>query len=82
MNNTLEHELTNRIEQHKENILKLKIKQYYQDLQNTGIRIPEFMLVKPEILAEKEIEQLKRSDRREFERLYDIAWWEYAEQQV
>ena len=77
---SLEKELNNRIEQHKENVLKMRIQKHYEDLYNTGIVIPIFMLEPPERMAKKEVEQLKRLDRQEFERLYDVAWWEYATQ--
>ena len=76
---TLEKELTERIEQHKFNILKMRIKKHYEDLYNTGIVIPIFMLESPEKMAIKEVSQLKKNDYEEFNRLYEVAWWEYAE---
>ena len=50
---TLEKELNNRIEQHKENVLKMRIQKYYEDLYNTGVVIPIFMLEPPERMAKK-----------------------------
>lgn len=77
-NYLLQKELKERIEQHKENVLKMRIQKHYEDLYNTGIVIPIFMLEPPEEMARKEVEQLKRLDKKEFERLYDLAWWECA----
>lgn len=53
---TLEKELNDRIEQHKENVLKMRIQKYYEDLYNTGVVILIFMLEPPERMAKKEVE--------------------------
>ena len=64
---------------HKTTILQAKIKTYYRNLQNTGVKIPEFMTVPPEKLAEKEVLQLMCYSPRTFDSLYEHAWSEYAE---
>ena len=64
---------------HKTTILQAKITTYYRNLQETGIKIPEFMTVPPEKLAEKEVLQLMCYSPKTFESLYEHAWREYAE---
>ena len=64
---------------HKTTILQAKITTYYRNLNETGIKIPEFMTVPPEKLAEKEVLQLMCYSPKTFERLYEHAWSEYAE---
>ena len=64
---------------HKTTILQAKITTYYRNLQNTGVKIPEFMTVPPEKLAEKEILQLMCYSPKTFDKLYEHAWSEYAE---
>ena len=64
---------------HKTTILQAKITTYYKNLQETGIRIPEFMTVPAEKLAEKEVIDLMCYSPKSFDRLYEIAWREYAE---
>ena len=64
---------------HKTTILQAKITTNYRNLQNTGIKIPEFMTVPPEKLAEKEVINLMCYSPKTFESLYEHAWREYAE---
>ena len=64
---------------HKTTILQAKITTYYRNLNETGIKIPEFMTVPPEKLAEKEVINLMCYSPKTFERLYEHAWSEYAE---
>lgn len=64
---------------HKITILEAKLTTYYRTIQETGIKIPFFMLESPERKANKEIEQLLDTDRDVFEALYQKAWDEYAE---
>lgn len=64
---------------HKITILQAKITTYYRNLNETGIKIPEFMTVPPEKLAEKEVINLMCYSPKTFERLYEHAWSEYAE---
>lgn len=64
---------------HKTTILQAKITTYYRNLNETGIKIPEFMTVPPEKLAEKEVINLMCYSPKTFERLYELAWREYAE---
>ena len=64
---------------HKTTILQAKITTYYRNLQNTGIKIPEFMTVPPEKLAEKEVLQLMCYSHKTYDNLYEHAWREYAE---
>lgn len=64
---------------HKTTILQAKITTYYRNLQETGIKIPEFMTVPPEKLAEKEVLQLMCYSPNTFDNLYEHAWREYAE---
>ena len=64
---------------HKTTILQAKITTYYRNLQNTGVKIPEFMTVPPEKLAEKEVLQLMCYSPKTFDKLYEHAWSEYAE---
>ena len=64
---------------HKTTILQAKITTYYRNLNETGIKIPEFMTVPPEKLAEKEVLQLMCYSPKSFDRLYELAWREYAE---
>ena len=40
------------------------------------------MLEPPEKMAEKEVEQLKRLDYKEFNKLYDKAWKEYIKDDI
>ena len=64
---------------HKTTILQAKITTYYRNLQETGIKIPEFMTVPPEKLAEKEVLHLMCYSPKTFDNLYEHAWREYAE---
>lgn len=64
---------------HMTTILQAKITVYYRNLQDTGIKIPEFMTVPAEKLAEKEVLQLMCYNPKTFESLYKQAWNEYAE---
>jgi hypothetical protein len=64
---------------HKTTILQAKITTYYKNLQETGVKIPEFMTVSPEKLAEKEVIQLLCYSPKLFNTLYERAWNEYAE---
>ena len=43
---------------HMTTILQAKMTIYYRNLQETGVKIPEFMTVPPEKLAEKEVLQI------------------------
>ena len=76
---TLEREFELFKQLHKTTILQAKITTYYRNLQNTGIKIPEFMTVPPEKIAEKEVMQLMCYSPKTFESLYEYAWREYAE---
>ena len=64
---------------HKTTILQAKITTYYRNLNETGIKIPEFMTVPPEKLAEKEVINLMCYSPKTFDSLYEHAWREYAE---
>ena len=64
---------------HKTTILQAKITTYYRNLNETGIKIPEFMTVPPEKLAEKEVINLMCYSPKTFDSLYEHAWSEYAE---
>ena len=64
---------------HKTTILQAKITTYYRNLNETGIKIPEFMTIPPEKLAEKEVLQLMCYSPKSFDKLYELAWSEYAE---
>ena len=64
---------------HKTTILQAKITAYYRNLNETGIKIPEFMTVPPEKLAEKEVINLMCYSPKTFDSLYEHAWSEYAE---
>ena len=64
---------------HKTTILQAKITTYYKNLQETGVRIPEFMTVPAEKLAENEVIQLLCYSPKLFNTLYERAWHEYAE---
>lgn len=75
---TLEKEFAIFAQIHKTTILQAKIATYYRELQETGVRIPEFMNVAPEKLAEKEVIQLINNPKL-FNDLYENAWREYAE---
>ena len=76
---TLEREFELFKQLHKTTILQAKITTYYRNLQETGIKIPEFMTVPPEKLAEKEVLQLMCYSPKTFDKLYEHAWSEYAE---
>ena len=76
---TLEKEFELFKQLHKTTILQAKITTYYRNLQNTGIKIPEFMTVPPEKIAEKEVMQLMCYSPKTFESLYEHDWREYAE---
>ena len=64
---------------HKITILQAKITTYYRNLNETGIKIPEFVTVPPEKLAEKEVINLMCYSPKTFDKLYEHAWREYAE---
>ena len=76
---TLEKEFELFKQLHKTTILQAKITTYYRNLNETGIKIPEFMTVPPEKLAEKEVLQLMCYSPKSFDKLYELAWREYAE---
>ena len=76
---SLEKEFALYCQLHKTTILQAKITTYYKNLQETGTRIPEFMIIPAEKLAEKEVINLMCYSPKSFDRLYDIAWREYAE---
>ena len=76
---TLEKEFAIFAQIHKTTILQAKIATYYRNLNETGIKIPEFMTIPPEKLAEKEVLQLMCYSPKSFDRLYELAWSEYAE---
>lgn len=59
---------------HMTTILQAKITVYYRNLQDTGVKIPEFMTVPAEKLAEKEVLQLMCYNPKTFENLYKQAW--------
>ena len=64
---------------HKTTILQAKIATYYENLQNTGVRIPDFMVTSPIKLAERDVINLLCYSPKSFDKLYEIAWKEYAE---
>ena len=66
--------------QHMYDILFIRIVNYYRDLQNTGVTLPDCMIQeKPEDLAKKEIDDiLANSDKEEFYNLYEKAYQELA----
>lgn len=64
---------------HMTTILQAKMTVHYKNLQETGVRIPEFMTVPAEKLAEREVLQLMCYNPKAFESLYKDAWNEYAE---
>ena len=76
---SLEKEFALYCQLHKTTILQAKITTYYKNLQETGVRIPEFMTVPAEKLAEKEVMNLMCYSPKSFDRLYELAWREYAE---
>ena len=76
---SLEKEFALYCQLHKTTILQAKITTYYKNLQETGTRIPEFMTIPAEKLAEKEVINLMCYSPKSFDRLYEIAWREYAE---
>ena len=76
---SLEKEFALYCQLHKTTILQAKITTYYKNLQETGTRIPEFMTIPAEKLAEKEVINLMCYSPKSFDRLYELAWREYAE---
>lgn len=64
---------------HKTTILQAKLTLYYKTIQESGIKIPFFMLESPEKKAEKEVQKLFGKNRLAFEMFYEKAWNEYAE---
>lgn len=76
---TLESEFEIYKQIHKTTILQAKITTYFKDLQNTGVKIPEFMTIPAEKLAEKEVVNLICNSPKLFNTLYENAWREYAE---
>lgn len=66
---------------HKYSILKAKIMNYYADLQDTGINIPDFLREDtPEKLADRDLQELLStcSGIEKFNKLYEMAWQEIA----
>lgn len=68
---------------HKFAILKAKITQYYRDLEDGQVLVPDFLRTgqRPEDLAERDIKALvlKKDNLAEFNRLYEIAYQDLAE---
>lgn len=64
---------------HKITILQAKLTVYYKTLQESGIQIPFFMLMPPEIQAKLAIQDLILQSPQELDTLYKKAWEEYAE---
>ena len=68
---------------HKFAILKAKITQYYRDLEDGQVLVPDFLRIgqMPEDLAERDIKALvlKNDNLAEFNRLYEIAYQDLAE---
>lgn len=64
---------------HKISILQAKLIAYYRTIQESGIKIPFFMLESPEKRAEIEVQELFDKDKETFDSLYEKAWEQYAE---
>lgn len=75
---TLEKEFEIYKQLHKTSILTARISKYYKDLNESGVKIPEFLTVDPLKMAQKEVIQLLSTDINKFNTLYEEAWREYA----
>ena len=68
---------------HKFAILKCKIMQYYKDLEEGQVLVPDFQRTHetPEALADKDLRclVLRKDNLQEFNRLYEKAYKELAE---
>jgi hypothetical protein len=64
---------------HRMTILQAKLITYYRTVQESGIKIPFFMLESPEKRAEREVQELFDKDKETFNALYEKAWAQYAE---
>jgi hypothetical protein len=76
---TLEREFEFYKIRHKITILQAKLTVYYKSLQESGIRVPFFMLMPPEMQAKLAVQDLILQSPEELESLYEKAWEEYAE---
>ena len=68
---------------HKFAILKCKIMQYYRDLEENQVLVPDFQRSHetPEALADRDLRclVLRKDNLQEFNRLYELAYQEIAE---
>lgn len=76
---TLEDECMQRIALHKYAILKAKMMNYYETMQQGQINLPDFMRDDtPEKLADKVLKELVLNDINKFNSLYEKAYIELA----
>lgn len=64
---------------HKYCILKARIMQYYKDLEEGQINLPDFMRETPEQKADKDLTKLIMFSPNKFNELYEQAWNDIAE---
>ncbi len=80
---TLEQEFEKYKAKHKLRILRTKILQYFKDIEDGQINVPDFMRIgqRPEDLADKALKELILHDNNlaMFNRLYEIAYNELSE---
>ena len=79
MEHTLEKEFEEYKALHKYSVLKAKIMQYYKDLEEGQVNLPDFMRETPEEKADKELSILVSYYPEKFNRLYERVWEEIAE---
>lgn len=73
---TLEREFEEFKAMHKFSIVKASLISYYKTIQESGIKIPEFMQTSPEKMADVEIAKLLdiKDGGRIFNRFYECCW--------
>lgn len=80
MSLTLEQEFEQFKAIHKYAILKAKIMNYYQNIQDGQVNIPNFMRSdSPEKLADRDLRNLILNDTSKFNYLYELAYQELSE---
>lgn len=72
---SLEREFENYKFIHKSAIVEAALIKYYRDLQDTGIKLPDFMDESPTQKAQKALIEIL-NDKSKFNRMYNAVWEE------
>ena len=74
---TLEQEFTEQVFIHKSAIIMGTLLKSYNDVENTGVTLPEFMRKSPEEQAEEHYFKLL-ADNNKFNEMYEKCWEKYG----